>query len=50
MTYYFLPEISVRGFASYDVNDSTARDDSIGPVYDYKKLDAGVGFNVNYRF
>ncbi len=50
LTYYFLPEISVRGFASYDVNDSTAKDDSIGRVYDYKKFDAGVGVNMNYRF
>jgi len=49
LTYYFLPEISVRGFASYDVNDSTAKD-NIGPVYDYKKLDAGIGANLNYRF
>ncbi len=50
LTYYILPEISVRGFASYDVNDSTADDNRIGRVVDYKKLDAGVGVNLNYRF
>lgn len=52
LTYYVLPEISVRGFASYDVNDSTANDQLCcsGPIYDYKKFDAGVGINLNYRF
>ncbi len=49
--YYILPEISVRGFVNYDVNDSTADESCCnGPVYDYKKLDAGVGINLNYRF
>ncbi len=48
--YYILPEISVRGFVSYDVNDSTADESCCGPIYDYKKLDSGVGINLNYRF
>lgn len=49
--YYFLPEISARAFASYDVKDSTAPDRGIyAGLYDYRKFDAGVALNLNYKF
>ena len=49
--YYFIPEISARAFANYEIKDSTARDQgNPGPVYDYKKLDTGIALNLNYKF
>lgn len=49
--YYFLPEISARAFASYEIKDSTAPDRGIyAGLYDYKKFDAGVALNLDYRF
>lgn len=50
VSYYFVPEISLRAFANYDVNDSSAEEFSYAQIYDYKKLDAGLGLNMNYRF
>lgn len=52
LSYYFIPEISVRAFASYELNDSSAQENPFFPglIYDYKKLDAGIGLNLKYRF
>lgn len=51
-SYYFTPQVSLRAYASYETNDSSAQGSPTAPgqIYDYKKLDAGIGLNVSHRF
>lgn len=51
-SYYFTPQVSLRAFASYEKNDSSAQGSPGAPglVYDYQKVDAGIGLNVSHRF
>ena len=42
--YFFTEQFSVRGFVSYDIRQSNI------VLAEYKKLDAGVVVNFNFRF
>jgi hypothetical protein len=42
---FFTPQISVRLFAGYDILES-----SNAAIPDYKRLDAGAGLNLTFRF
>ena len=45
LQYFFTPQFSARAFVDYALKESSNR-----AVPDYRKLDAGAGLNVSFRF